>query len=99
MPAARAGRLDERSGGASEAEGANRTSSRGAIRAFFIGGNGAMGRISIPPAGQRFKQRVEEWMQSLTDHDFDLLAARRDQLVGQLEALYRSVRMEMGVQT
>ena len=58
-----------------------------------------MGRIRIQPAGQRFKQKVEEWMQSLTDHDFDLLAARRDQLVGQLEALYRSVRMEMGVQT
>jgi DNA helicase TIP49 (TBP-interacting protein) len=58
-----------------------------------------MGRIRIQPAGQRFKQKVEEWMQSLTDHDFDLLAARRDQLVGQLEALYRSVRMEMRVQT
>lgn len=58
-----------------------------------------MGRIRIQPVGQRFRDRVEEWMQSLTDHDFDLLAARRDQLVGQLEALYRSVRMEMGVQT
>lgn len=58
-----------------------------------------MGRIRFQPAGQRFKQRVEEWMQSLTDHDFDLLAARRDQLIGQLEALYRSVRLEMGVQT
>lgn len=57
-----------------------------------------MGRIRIRPAGQRFRQKVEEWMQSLTDHDFDLLAARRDHLVGQLEALYRSVRLEMGVQ-
>lgn len=53
----------------------------------------------MQPAGHRFKQRVEEWMQSLTDHDFDVLAARRDQLVGQLEALYRSVRLEMQLQT
>jgi len=57
-----------------------------------------MGRIRIQPTGQRFKLRVEEWLQSLTDHDFDILAARRDQLVGQLEALYRSVRLEMGLQ-
>ena len=57
-----------------------------------------MGRITIQPTGQRFKLRVEEWLQSLTDHDFDILAARRDQLVGQLEALYRSVRLEMGLQ-
>lgn len=58
-----------------------------------------MTSIQIQPAGLRFKLRVEEWMQSLTDHDFDVLAARRDQLVGQLEALYRSVRIEMGLQT
>ena len=58
-----------------------------------------MGRIRIQPAGERFRQKVEDWMQSLTDHDLDILAARRDQLVAQLEALYRSVRMEMGVQT
>jgi hypothetical protein len=58
-----------------------------------------MGRIGIQPAGQAFKQRVEEWMQSLTDHDFEILAARRDQLIGQLEALYRSVRLEVGMQT
>jgi len=58
-----------------------------------------MGRISIQSAGQPFKQRVEEWMQSLTDHDFEILAARRDQLIGQLEALYRSVRLEVGMQT
>jgi len=57
-----------------------------------------MGRITIQPTGQRFKLRVEEWLQSLTDHDFDILAARRDQLVGQLEALHRSVRLEMGLQ-
>jgi hypothetical protein len=57
-----------------------------------------MGRITIQPTGQRFKLRVEEWLQSLSDHDFDILAARRDQLVGQLEALYRSVRLEMGLQ-
>ncbi len=55
--------------------------------------------IRIQPAGQRFKERVDEWMQSLTDHDFDILAARRDQLVGQLEALYQSVRLELGLQT
>ncbi len=54
--------------------------------------------IRMQPAGQRFKQKVEEWMQSLTDHDFDVLAARRDQLIGQLEALYQSVRLEMSVQ-
>jgi len=58
-----------------------------------------MERIRPQPAAQRFRERVEEWMQSLTDHDFDILAARRDQLIGQLEALYRSVRMEMGIQT
>lgn len=58
-----------------------------------------MGRIRIQPAGERFRQKVEDWMQSLTDHELDILAARRDQLVAQLEALYRSVRMEMGVQT
>ncbi len=58
-----------------------------------------MGRISIQPTGRRFQQRVEEWLESLTDHDLDFLAARRDQLVGQLEALYRSVRLEMGMQT
>jgi len=58
-----------------------------------------MGRIRILPTGKRFKLKVEEWLQSLTDHDFDLLAARRDQLVGQLEALYRSVSREMEVQT
>ena len=58
-----------------------------------------MKRIRMQPAGLRFRERVEEWMQSLTDHDFDILAARRDHLVGQLEALYRSVRLEMGVQT
>jgi hypothetical protein len=57
-----------------------------------------MGRIRIQPTGQRFKLRVEEWLQSLSDHDFDILAARRDQLVGQLEALYRSVRVEMRLQ-
>ena len=57
-----------------------------------------MGRIRIQPSGQRFKLRVEEWLQSLSDHDFDILAARRDQLVGQLEALYRSVRLEIGLQ-
>jgi hypothetical protein len=50
-----------------------------------------MGRIRIQPTGRQFKLKVEEWLQSLTDHDFDRLAARRDQLVGQLEALYRSV--------
>lgn len=58
-----------------------------------------MGRIRIQPAGQRFREKVEEWMQTLTDHDFDCLATRRDQLVGQLEALYRSVRIEMSIQT
>lgn len=58
-----------------------------------------MGRIRIQPTGPRFKLKVEEWLQSLTDHDFDFLAARRDQLVGQLEALYRSVSREMEVQT
>ena len=57
-----------------------------------------MGRITIQPTGQRFKLRVEEWLQSLTDHDFDILATRRDQLVGQLEALYRSVKLETGLQ-
>jgi hypothetical protein len=60
---------------------------------------GIMKRIRLQPAGQRFRERVEEWMQSLTDRELDVLAARRDQLVGQLEALYRSVRIEMGVQT
>lgn len=58
-----------------------------------------MGRIRIQPTGQRFKLKVEEWLQSLTDHDFDLLAARRDQLVSRLEALYRSVSGKMEVQT
>ncbi len=58
-----------------------------------------MGRIRIQPAGHRFRERVEEWMQSLTDHDFELLASRRDQLFGQLEALYTSVRLEIGIQT
>lgn len=58
-----------------------------------------MERIRMQGGTNRFKQRVEEWMQSLTDHDFDILAARRDQLIGQLEALYRSVRLEMGVPT
>jgi hypothetical protein len=58
-----------------------------------------MGRIRIQPTGKRFKLKVEEWLQSLTDHDFDILSARRDQLVGQLEALYRSVSREMEVQT
>lgn len=58
-----------------------------------------MRRIRIQPAGPRFQQKIEEWMQTLTDHDFDVLAVRRDQLVGQLEALYRSVRLEVGVQT
>ena len=58
-----------------------------------------MKRIGIQPAENRFKQKVEEWMQSLTDHDFEILVARRHQLIGQLEALYRSVRLELGVQT
>ncbi len=58
-----------------------------------------MERIRIQPAGYRFRQKVEEWMQTLTDHDFDSLATRRDQLVGQLEALYRSVSLEMSIQT
>lgn len=58
-----------------------------------------MGRIRILPTGKRFKLRVEEWLQSLTDHDFDLLADRRDQLIARLEALYRSVSREMEVQT
>lgn len=56
-----------------------------------------MGRIRIHPTGARFKLKVEEWLQSLTDHDFDHLAARRDLLVGRLEALYRSVSGEMEV--
>ena len=50
------------------------------------------------PGGGRFRQRVEEWLQSLTDHDLDQLAVRRDQLIGELEAVCRSVRMEMGMQ-
>jgi len=58
-----------------------------------------MGRIRIQPTGHRFKLKVEEWLQSLTDHDFDLLATRRDQLVGRLEALYRSVSREIKVPT
>ena len=58
-----------------------------------------MRRIRIQPEGRRFTEKVEEWMQSLTDHDFDCLATRRDQLIGQLEALYRSVRLEMSLQT
>ena len=58
------------------------------------------GGSSSPPSARTslaFAQSM--WLQSLTDHDFDLLAARRDQLVGQLEALYRSVSREMEVQT
>ncbi|HEU5219350.1 MAG TPA: hypothetical protein VFU23_11855 [Gemmatimonadales bacterium] len=55
--------------------------------------------ISTQPAGVRIKLRVEEWLLSLTDHDLDFLASRRDQLVGQLEALCRSVRLEAGIPT
>ena len=89
---------------ASRAEGAQRASPFGAWElqggpARLVKPERTMGRIRIQPAGQAFKQRVEEWMQSLTDHDFEILAARRDQLIGQLEALYRSVRLEVGMQT
>lgn len=58
-----------------------------------------MGNIRIQPTGPRFKLKVEEWLQSLTDHDFEILASRRDHLVARLEALYRSVSGEMEVQT
>jgi hypothetical protein len=58
-----------------------------------------MGRIRIEPTGPTFKLKVEEWLQSLTDRDFDFLAARRDLLVGRLEAIYRRVSGGMEAQT
>jgi len=53
----------------------------------------ALGRLHVSAAEHA------EHASACAPADFDILAARRDQLVGQLEALYRSVCREMEVQT